>query len=116
MKVSTKMTVQSILILFRKNATSSKSRFIGELTSNVVYDNGCNLMQFCFSRLDLTKRKKVFEDKSFVVDRLHITGHTDEFCRDVCHPDKVSSMKGVINTIANKQIQTLDVIKKSLNI
>ena len=46
---------------------------------------------------------KVFEDKSFVVDRLHITGHTDEFCRDVCHPDKVPSMKGVINTMVCEQ-------------
>jgi len=44
-----------------------------------------------------------FQNKKFVVDKLHIQNHTDHNCRETCHPNLFPDLKN-INTMVCEQI------------
>ena len=50
-----------------------------------------------------SKRFDSAEDVKYVVDRLHIMGHTQSWCKDKCHPDLFPDLKNV-NTMVCEQI------------
>jgi hypothetical protein len=54
----------------------------------VVYDNACNLQKFLENRTDINSSQRLKDTASlkFVVDRLHIQGHTEQWCQDHCNP------------------------------
>ncbi len=76
---------------------------LGTLPRYIVYDDACHLKKFVEKRIDKSERTTVFKDKIFVVDKLHITGHTDHNCRKSCHPDLFPDLKE-INTVVVEQI------------
>ena len=48
----------------------------------IIYDDACHLQPFCESRIDGNKAKSLhFANKKFVVDKLHMKGHTGVECR-----------------------------------
>lgn len=78
-----------------------------KVPSFLVYDNACQLMlhikkQFK-NRTHRTKRLEEATKVNYIVDRLHIVGHSQAWCKDVCHPDLFPELKGV-NTIICEQI------------
>jgi len=73
------------------------------LPEYIVYDDACHLKKFVEARWDNSERAQVFKTKKFVVDKLHITGHTDHNCRATCHPDLFNDLKP-INTVVVEQI------------
>ena len=74
----------------------------GEVSRFIVYDNGCNLMQYCLSRVNASKRTPILADKTYVVDRLHIKNHTDAWCQELCHPDKIPDLAGVNSMVCEQ--------------
>ena len=69
----------------------------------IVYDDACHLKQFCQSRLHTSQRARIFENKIFVVDKLHIQGHKDPYCLANCHP-KLFEDVNEVNTVVCEQI------------
>ena len=76
---------------------------IGKVPEYIIYDDACHLKKFCESRIKLTNRTRNYINKKFVVDKLHIQGHTDHDCRSTCHPDLYPDLKD-INTVVVEQI------------
>ena len=58
----------------------------------LVYDDGCHLRCYMYamnpSRKDLTPTMKKLADMEIVVDKMHMKGHTDQWCRLTCDPHK----------------------------
>ena len=54
---------------------------------HIVYDDGCHLKRFVDGMYidNETERLKLFLYK-FVVDKLHIKGHTEKWCHENCSP------------------------------
>jgi len=69
---------------------------------HIVYDNACNLMQFCLRRTNDSKRTPALANTLYVVDRLHIKNHTDSMCHEICHPYKIPSMNGVNSMVCEQ--------------
>ena len=64
---------------------------------HIVYDNPCNLMQFCLRRTNDSKRTPALANTLYVVDRLHIKNHTDAMCGR-----KIPSMNGVNSMVCEQ--------------
>ena len=69
---------------------------------HIVYDNACNLMQFCLRRTNDSKRTPALANTLYVVDRLHIKNHTDSMCHEICHPYKIPSMNCVNSMVCEQ--------------
>jgi hypothetical protein len=71
-----------------------------------VYDDACHLKRYIKKKCEKNKvseRLINFNKKVFVVDKLHIQGHTEEWCLENCHPRKFSELNKV-NTMVCEQI------------
>lgn len=76
---------------------------IGKIPEYIVYDDGCHLKAFCEAISGKSQRSRHFTDKKFVVDKLHISNHTDHNCRTTCHPNLFPELNN-INTVICEQI------------
>ena len=55
------------------------------------------------NRLQRTQRLEDATKVKYIVDRLHIVGHSQTWCKDICHPDLYPDLKEV-NTMICEQI------------
>ena len=74
----------------------------------IVYDNACKLQRFCENNCNVNnpgdRVHKLLKNK-FVVDRLHIQGHTDPTCNAINHPDFFPGLNK-LNTEVCEQINS----------
>ena len=63
----------------------------------ICYDDGCHLKRYADKqqRRDLTATSKLLHNMSIVVDKMHMTGHTDAWCKDNCDPKLYPDLKEV---------------------
>ena len=59
-------------------------------------------MQNC--RVNASKRTPILATKTYVVDRLNIKNHTDAWCEELCHTDKIPDLAGITQWFANRLI------------
>lgn len=71
----------------------------------MIYDDACHLQRFIRDRTkdDSTQRLKNLKNIKFVVDKLHIQGHTEPWCLNNCHPRLFPDLEP-INTVICEQI------------
>jgi len=72
----------------------------------LVYDNACQLKRHekkLVTPHHQTERLNRVKNIYYVVDRLHIVGHKQEWCKAECHPDLFEELNGV-NTVIVEQI------------
>ena len=55
------------------------------------------------NRVQRTQRLEDATKVNYIVDRLHIVGHSQTWCKDICHPDLYPDLKEV-NTMICEQI------------
>jgi len=71
----------------------------------IIYDDACRLRRYienCY-RLTPTPRLEHLIKKKYVVDKLHIQGHTETWCHQNCHPSLFRELDD-INTIVCEQL------------
>ena len=67
------------------------------LSGYVIYDDGCHLKKFAQnpSRRDVTETAKRLSDVSIVVDKMHMKGHKDRWCKENCDARNIEDLKEV---------------------
>jgi hypothetical protein len=70
-----------------------------------VYDNACNLKRYLKKRINKhsTDRMKNMKNIRFVVDKLHMAGHKEDWCKLHCDPARFPDLLK-INTVVCEQI------------
>jgi len=79
---------------------------LGKTPDYIVYDDACHLLRFVQNRIKrhpATQRLELFKDKNFVIDKLHIRGHKEDFCEKNCHPNNFPEIAQA-NTVICEQI------------
>ena len=63
----------------------------------ICYDDACHLKKFCTNpkRSDLTEQSKQLAQMSMAVDKMHMRGHIDAWCKENCDPKKFSVLDKV---------------------
>ena len=61
----------------------------------LIYDNGCTLIRYLINKnaFEKTETGRKAKNVKVVVDRLHIQNHTENWCRDNCHPNLFPDLK-----------------------
>ena len=69
------------------------------LTGFVCYDDACHLTKFAknFSRADLTPQAKQLASVQMVVDKMHMKGHVDKWCKKNCDAKSFADLDKVYN-------------------
>lgn len=54
----------------------------------ICYDDGCHLRKYAMNkcRCDLTQTTKILSKLDIVIDKMHMAGHVDSWCKEVCDP------------------------------
>ena len=68
-------------------------------TEFICYDDGCHLRKYAHNsrRKDLTETTKRLAEIEIVVDKMHMSGHTDKWCKTYCDPNKFAKLEDVRN-------------------
>lgn len=80
------------------------------LSGYVIYDDGCHLKKFAQnpSRRDVTETAERLSDVSIVVDKMHMKGHKDRWCKENCDVRNIEDLKEV--NIDEEEIMRLTVM------
>ena len=54
----------------------------------ICYDDGCHLKKYASQkqRCELTSTTKLLQSVNIVIDKMHMAGHTDTWCKQNCDP------------------------------
>ena len=65
----------------------------------ICYDDACHLKKYSMNKIrcSITDQSKFLCDIPMAVDRLHFSGHVDQWCLDNCNPDDLDILKEVIS-------------------
>ena len=74
-------------------------QFSPTIVEFIVYDDGCHLRRFAqhSSRSNVTPTAQKLSQIEVVVDKLHMEGHVDKWCKDNCDPRHFEALKNVSN-------------------
>ena len=63
----------------------------------ICYDDACHLKKFARdpARASLTDQSKQLASVEMVVDRMHMIGHVDPWCKEHCDADKIPELAKV---------------------
>ena len=63
----------------------------------ICYDDGCHLKKYAInpSRRDLTLTTQKIAEVSIIVDKMHMAGHVDAWCKQNCDPRNVRELDKV---------------------
>ena len=58
------------------------------LLGYICYDDGCHLKKYAMNpnRRDLTSTTKILSEMKITVDKMHMAGHVDAWCKQTCDP------------------------------
>ena len=75
--------------------------FVDSIVEFIVYDDGCHLRRFAqnSSRSKVTPTAKKLSQIEVVVDKLHMEGHVDKWCKDNCDPHNFEALRHVCKFI-----------------
>ena len=64
----------------------------------ICYDDACHLKRFAANpkRSELTKQTKQLSSMKMAVDKMHMKGHTDKWCKENCDPKKFPILEKVM--------------------
>ena len=64
----------------------------------ICYDDGCHFKKYAENqcRRDLTMTTKALCNLSIVIDKMHMAGHVDAWCKKYCDPRCFSELSKVI--------------------
>ena len=67
------------------------------LTGYICYDDGCHLSKYATNpcRRDLTPTTQAISQMSIVIDKMHMAGHVDAWCKENCDPHKFRDLDKV---------------------
>ena len=67
------------------------------LTEYVCYDDGSHLKKYATNpcHRDLTSTTKQLAQLTIVVDKMHMAGHVDSWCKNNCNPRKFKDLDEV---------------------
>jgi len=67
------------------------------ITDVICYDDACHLKKFSINpkRSELTPQSKQLAEMKMAVDKMHMRGHTDSWCKDNCDPKKFTVLEKV---------------------
>ncbi len=56
----------------------------------MCYDDGCHLAKFSknSARCNISYECSLLAEKDFVIDKMHMRGHIDSWCKEHCDPNK----------------------------
>ena len=96
------------------HCTSAITRSViwhSSLIEFICYDDACHLKKFATNavRSSLTKQTKQLASVQMVVDKMHMKGHTDPWCKEHCDPSKFQALNKVY------QIQSTNLAIYTLN-
>ena len=59
------------------------------LLEYICYDDACHLKKYSMhhSRCDLTQTTRYLSQMNIVVDKMHMAGHVDSWCKKECNPN-----------------------------
>ena len=73
------------------------------LAGYVIYDDGCHLRKFAQnpSRREITPAAKRLAEISIVVDKMHMKGHIDSWCKENCDARNIEELRevGIVDKI-----------------
>ena len=63
----------------------------------ICYDDGCHLKKYAENacRKDATEMTKLISELNIMVDKMHMKGHTDPWCKAHCDPNDFSELNEV---------------------
>jgi hypothetical protein len=63
----------------------------------LCYDDGCHLKKYASnpSRSGLSKTSKFLSDITIVIDKMHMVGHVDKWCKEFCDPSNFQELNEV---------------------
>ena len=66
-------------------------------TEFICYDDACHLKKFARNpvRAKLTSEAEKLATTHMVVDKMHMKGHTDVWCKENCNADKFEALNKV---------------------
>ena len=75
--------------------------FLYFTTDIICYDDACHLRRYCLnpSRQSVSTESKKLASMEIVVDKMHMRGHIDKWCREHCDPSRISALDKVCNQI-----------------
>ena len=65
----------------------------------ICYDNGCHLRRYARNprRSDTTACSTKLANTEIVIDKMHMSGHTDKWCHEHCDPRRFKEIQDVSN-------------------
>jgi len=69
----------------------------------ICYDDGCHLRRYARNseRKKLTEATKRLAEIEIVVDKMHMSGHIDEWCKANCDPNSFTQLEKVSEHVVN---------------
>ena len=69
----------------------------------ICYDDGCHLRKYAVNpcRCDITPTTRILSEVAIVVDKIHIAGHVDMWCKKTCDPRLFPNLIKVPNLASN---------------
>ena len=63
----------------------------------ICYDDGCHLRKYANNpkRTNLTPTTQRMSELEIVVDKMHMKGHIDKWCKETCDPMSFSDLNDV---------------------
>lgn len=63
----------------------------------ICYDDGCHLQKYAQNpcRRDLTSTTQILCKLAIVIDKMHMAGHVDTWCKKTCDPQLFSDLDKV---------------------
>ena len=63
----------------------------------ICYDDACHHMKFSKNSIhaNLTSQSEMLAGTHMVVDKMHMKGHIDAWCKENCNADKFEALKKV---------------------
>lgn len=77
-------------------------------TEYICYDDACHLKRFARNpvRKDLTLQTKQLASVEMAVDKMHMKGHTDPWCKANCDPGNFKQL----NKVLHRQIRVVYIL------
>ena len=65
------------------------------LVGHICYDDGCHLRKYARNpcRSSQTSTAKILSEINIVIDKMHMAGHVDQWCKTHCDPNLYDDLK-----------------------
>ena len=84
----------------------------------ICYDHGCHLRKYCrnSAQQSLTTESKRLASIEKVIDKMHMRGHIDTWCKEHCNPSKSSALCKLYKAIIQHANKLLSCSMQACNV